>query len=282
MKNKTGKITKILVPVDFSECSKNALEVAGSLVRKLGSSLVVFHAYHVPVPAQQYGSAPLHYDIGDLYAEESDKLKIFVRNTKGLHDIPIEKHVSPSFAHDGILSKVENEDVDLIVMGTTGASGLKDVFIGSITYGIIRESKVPVLSIPPNTTLESGIERVAFGVDCKTIENEACLKPIIALAEAFDADTHIIHVSDKRSLNINQSCVVRDLNAKMLKLHPSFHFEVNSSVEEGLENYVDKNNIDILVLLPRHHNMITRILQKGNTRKVASKGEIPMLTLIGG
>ncbi|PKA84500.1 nucleotide-binding universal stress UspA family protein [Ulvibacter sp. MAR_2010_11] len=154
---------KILIPVDFSEHSEYALQVAATLAKKHGSKLVVLHmmglseAVLTKDESQEMFQAIYYMKLAEKRFNaflEKDYLKgidiqTTVQNYKEFHEI----------------DKVARDfDADFIVMGSHGASGLKEVFVGSNTEKVVRYSALPVLVVK-NKIKEFKMERVVFACD---------------------------------------------------------------------------------------------------------------------
>ncbi|MBX2891584.1 MAG: universal stress protein [Saprospiraceae bacterium] len=162
---------KILVPIDFSPNSKNALWVAAEIAAKSGARLELLHVnvatiYSTP---PEYARAVAHvedpeYDDSAISALE--KLSLELSENPVFAKLKIDMRVEDGFLHTSIREVSEVDTVDLVVMGTKGASGLKEFLIGSNTEKVIRTAPCPVLVVP------EGVERL----DVKTVLLPSTLK----------------------------------------------------------------------------------------------------------
>jgi len=141
-------ITHILIPTDFSAVANNALSYAIDLAKKTGAQIHVLHVKHVPVmdasfPAETY----------QIYLDEIDKaakmgMEELEKNILKTSGVKYDLQTVMGFVHDELQHFVKRHDIDLIVMGTTGASGLQEIFIGSNAASVVSKSEVPVMVIP--------------------------------------------------------------------------------------------------------------------------------------
>jgi nucleotide-binding universal stress UspA family protein len=149
-------IRKILVPVDFSECSKEALEYAELIAERFGASLVVMHAWRLPPELE---IAPPYLDMipyeRQMREEIEAKLSDLVSPLAGRARIPIERRLEEGHAPDMILVSAKSLDVDLIVMGTHGRRGFKRFMLGSVAEQIVRLAPCPVLTVGSPKSEES-------------------------------------------------------------------------------------------------------------------------------
>lgn len=141
------EIKKILVPVDFSEHSKQALDIAVGLAKTLSAEVHLVHVLHYPVqvaaPGQMAIPADLWTEIRDAAARKLEKT---TKTVEG-EGIKAESHLSEGPNAHSIVELAEKLGVDLIVMGTRGLSGLKHVMLGSVAERTVRLAHCPVLTV---------------------------------------------------------------------------------------------------------------------------------------
>lgn len=146
---------KILVPIDFSENSINALHVAAEIARKSGAVLEMLHVnlaaiYAAPlsefVPVAKYNSDDEQYD--ETASSEMERLKMELIADPAYANLNITTRVEEGYLHSSLRNVVNEDKVDLVVMGTKGSSGLNEFLIGSNTEKVVRTSPCPVLAVP--------------------------------------------------------------------------------------------------------------------------------------
>jgi len=144
---------KILVPVDFSDCSRDALEVAITWAEHFGSSITVLHAWQTPhfvspdlmvsLPNEP-GTPFLDY----MQTESRTALEEFLRRVPHPESVPIEERLEIGEAAEVIQQALEQGEHQLIVMGTHGRKGIERLLMGSVAERTVRTSPVPVLTVP--------------------------------------------------------------------------------------------------------------------------------------
>ena len=147
MAGATKKMETILVPLDFSEHSEEALEYAVWLGRTFGAKLHLLHCYQVnPGSISPYGPA-LTVDF-TREAREAAVAKLHEWGEKASADgVEVAEHLSQTFPSEGIANAASELEADLIVMGTRGLTGLKHVLLGSVAERTIRLAPCPVLTV---------------------------------------------------------------------------------------------------------------------------------------
>jgi nucleotide-binding universal stress UspA family protein len=138
---------KILVPVDFSDNSKTALEMATNLAKAFGSEIALMHCYAInPGGVSSYGvSVPPSYFDG-IREAASRKLDEWVEEASA-EGIPIRPILSSNCPSEEISLMAEERNADLIVMGTRGNTGLKHLMLGSVAERTLRSAPCPVLTV---------------------------------------------------------------------------------------------------------------------------------------
>lgn len=138
----------LLVPVDFTVASENALDFALDLARRIGARVTVMHAYQIPsytlVPDGAFlPSAALAASISDAAQRHLDAL-VERRTTP---DLAIDAHLRAGAPADAIMEAVEQRHADLVVMGTHGGNVLERAFLGSVASKVMRRINVPVVTV---------------------------------------------------------------------------------------------------------------------------------------
>ncbi|MDQ5870322.1 MAG: universal stress protein [Thermoproteota archaeon] len=140
------KFSKVLVAVDGSEYSMNAAEYAISITRQFGSELIALHVITSDVSTVASAFLPQMEEIKKNAQEYFDKIRRKGEEASGDIQLRTELISSPSVV-GGIIEFAEKENIDLIVVGTKGRSGLKRLLLGSVASGIVNYAHCPVMIV---------------------------------------------------------------------------------------------------------------------------------------
>ena len=132
---------RILFPTDFSHCGDAALAHATSLARDTGATLLIVHVEEPPVA---YGGGDMYYGIPEPATDDLKKMLADVKPTDA--SVPYEHHLIVGDPASAISRLVEDENIDLIVMGTHGRTGLSRLLMGSVAEAVVRQASCPVLT----------------------------------------------------------------------------------------------------------------------------------------
>ena len=149
------QIQRILVPIDFSEHARPILEWACELAKQHGSKLVLLHAYHLPVEFQQLEGAYLPPEFWTNVKTEAQQTLDEYAAQVSQQGIEVEAIVREGYPATVIEEEAIHQNVDLIVIGTRGLSGLKHLLLGSIAKRVVQKAPCPVLTVKVPETPES-------------------------------------------------------------------------------------------------------------------------------
>ncbi len=279
----------ILVPTDFSECSANAIKYAIDFADKTNRKLLFFHSAFILIPtrttSELYGEV-----VRNSKNEALKKMKKFVDqiytslNKKRPNDTT--KFIVKFGADflDNVLELADEQFIDLVIVGTHGASGLKKVFVGSNTSHIIEKTSLPVLAVPGKYDF-SGVHKVAYAsADYGKINAE--LKKVIPTVVKLNASLDLIHIKDEeiditlgKKNNVHE--VEKSINKHFPALKAKAHVLANTkeSVNKTIQAFVKSHKIDLLVTVTHKKGFFERWFAKNVTSSIAYDLKVPMLVL---
>ena len=241
---------KILVPCDFSETSLQAFQFAVEIARKSGGTIMLLHIAELPVLHDTMLMPTLYFEAGYLKDMEANAEKKFVKmkSKYSKENIKINSFVKLGPILGTINGFAEEHKADLIVMGTQGATGLKDFFIGSNTEKIVRLSSLPVLAIRKSFKLHK-IKKILFPTTLQPEENHL-VKHVKKLQDFFSAALHLLLVNTPH--NLNRAAEEHAMMEKFAKRHKlknyTVHTRDNFYVEDAIVEFVHEINADMIVM----------------------------------
>lgn len=245
---------KILVPTDFSKYSENALNVAAIIAKQQNAEILVLHMLGLSHSGlNKNASRGAAEAIFHLKLAEKEFGKFLDKDyLKGL----VIKEKVENYINFIDLNKVVLEnDIDLIVMGSHGASGLEEAFVGSNTEKVVRTSNVPVLVVK-NSMKNFKANEVVFACDFK-VESINTYRSALKLFNSFDSNIHLLYVNlpyrftTTRQMKANATEFISLADSGDMTNLEKVVFYNDSSVEEGIHNYCESINADIVVI-PTH------------------------------
>lgn len=274
-------IKNILVPTDFSEISNNALTTAVAVCKRHTATLHLLHVVdkrHLFVPPA--ARSTVAYLIPEPRESDREKIANLKHKTETEHKIKISAQLVNGNPSDEIAKAAEDLNCDLIIMGSHGASGLREFFFGSIAYNVIRHSFVPVLSVPGKKKAQE-FKRILFPVRLSygVTDKYEFIVPIIEKNHAELIITGLSQPGESYSLD-PLNAEVRELG-RLLRLYKtkfkSEHFVCKNFAKKILE-LSKKQKADLVVINASLDYNWKQFFIGPFTQQVVNHSQIPVLS----
>jgi nucleotide-binding universal stress UspA family protein len=268
----------IIVPTDFSPIATNAMNFAADMAVNINASLMLLHVYQVPVsmtdvPVVLVSAEELRKSSEEKLQEiknalthiTSGKIKIYTEARLGdvsdeLEDVC--KHIQP-FA---------------VIMGTSGTSGVERVLFGSTTLTAIRHLTWPVIVVPPGKEYGTGIKKIGFACDFDKVVETTPIQFIKNMVKEFRAELHVLNV-DYESRHFKPETPEESMMLQTLleDLNPNYHFINHVDIEDGINEFVEENNIDLLITIPKKHKLLDSLFKHSSTKQLVTQSHVPVM-----
>lgn len=273
----------ILIPTDFSENSWNALEYAIYFFKTEICSFYILHVGELSKSEIKNNSFVLPRKTKGPFIREKLKLLFeritYVSTNDNHHFIVLQDY--GNFI-DIVRKTVETKKINLIVMGTKGASGIMESIVGSNTGDVITKVLCNVLVIPENASFMTP-QKIAFPTDYNLYYTYPILRTLTELLRITNANLQIFNVIQVNIPLTDQQEKNKDylkdyLDETYPKSH-SFHSVNNQDVKSSILNFVHDNQIDMLTMVAKNLNFLQQILFDTTIEKLSFHTTIPMFVL---
>lgn len=272
---------KIIVPIDFSEHSEFALKVAAKFARRNDAELLALHMLEMSDVLLTTDDQEQHQKIVFFLKLAEQRFEKFL-NKEYLNDV----NVTPIVKHFKVFSEVndvaEEHDADLIVMGSHGASGIKEFFVGSNTEKVVRNADVPVLVVK-NDIQDINFDTVVFATDF----DEECVKPYLNATKMFDSlgsDMKLLYVNQPNE-NFRSSVEIEQRIADFLQKADGnldnlnkVAYQADYSVEQGVLNFSNKVGADLIAIPTHGRKGVTHFFSGSIGEDLANHSALPVIT----
>jgi len=267
----------IIVPTDFSAISNNAIDYAADLAKATGSSILVFHAYQVPVSMTDVPIVLLSVeDLQKNNEAKMDDLKNSLQERTG-NAIKVYTETKLGDTVDELEDICEKVKPFAVVMGTKGATGMERVLFGSTTLTTIRHLSWPVIVVPPGKKY-STIKKIGFACDFTEVVNTTPTHFIKDFVKEFNAELHVLNVDYKNSHfkpDTPQESVL--LHTLLEDLNPKYDFIDDPNIEVGIEKFAEKNDLDLIITIPKKHKLLEGLFRKSHTKDLIFHSHLPIM-----
>ncbi len=274
---------RILLPTDFSKNAWNAISYSMDFFKNEKCTFYILHTYTPSFYRVDYMfGGPSFSAVADARVEES--VKGLEKTLEDIHkQYPNPKHQFETLSAFNILTDeinevVESKGIDLIVMGTQGATGAKDLFIGTNTVHVLRKAVIPVLAIPAGYTFRE-IQKIVFATDYWAKYKKEEIAPLTSITKMQKAKLIVLHVMEEMGLWEKQEENKKVLGDYLGDLPHSFDQISGKHVADAIQEYMDNNQLDLLAMQNRKHHFWERLLMRQNVNAIGFHLKVPFLVL---
>ena len=264
---------RILVPTDFSPIADNALNYAIELAAKFNGELYLYHVYHINKFDYKSGFSDDEQPYFKKIEQRMNLTKLKFQEKVAQNGLTMHTNIEEDNITSLFKRKVIKYDIDLIVMGSKGATGLEKAVFGSVAATALETAKVPVLIVPA-TYAFLPIEQIVLAVDAKMVAPRV-LAPLQALSSELGAKVNVLNVntgSDKDAL--------QEIDVYLEGVETAFHeVPVSKNINESINEFVKKDKCDLLCMIRRKKSFLQSLLRRSITKTQVYGSEIPLLVL---
>ena len=273
---------KILVPVDFSVNSENALDFAIQFNKIIKGKIAILHVLELPA-----GSVNYEGDLTSATAEVIYRRELIDGTSTKLHELEDrvrnegqEVSIRMEFGspYKGIGKELAEEGADWVILGSKGASGLKEIFVGSNAERVIRHSNCPVITIKEKTDL-SAIKSMVFASDLSS-EQDSIVAKANEIQQLLGLDMHLLRV--KTPYNYLTEEVAKDQLAEFAERNGLVDYTLSTIEadfsEDGIIKFAEEIDAGLIVMGTHGRTGIAHLFGGSRAEDVANHSKIPLLT----
>ncbi len=273
-------INKLLVPTDFSEQAMYALEVAVKLAKKYDATIYLLHLLEMPEllvdgpGLQNTSELPEALYFMRLAHKKFDELL----SSPMLQGIDVKEAAEFHGAFEGIMDYVGKYNIDLIVMGSHGASGIEEFFIGSNTEKVVRYAKIPVLVIKSQNP-DFKLKTIVFATDLQD-DNVGAAQKVLDLAKAENALLKFVYINTpatfktSNEINNEKSRFMEALGSAI----DNFTVYNDNSVEAGILNFAETSQADLIGLGTHGRKGLAHFFNGSVSQDLVNHAKRPVIT----
>lgn len=269
---------KILVPTDFSTEAENALKIAAQLAKEHDCEIHLLHILEIPLQQVDPISGFSELPEAMFFMKLAHKQFTELREKPFLNGISIFEHVEFHEIFRGIMQVSEKENVDLVIMGSSGASGLKEIFIGSNTEKAVRNCNTPVLVIKNNHE-QFKVNHMVFASNFEddsinTFENA------LHFANLFNSKLHLVLVNTP-----NNFITSADAEKRIAHFTKKFNMQNYSttiyndvSIEKGILNFSEAISADLISISTHGRKGLSHFFNGSISEDLVNHANRPIMT----
>ncbi|MEN9906889.1 MAG: hypothetical protein RLZZ540_30 [Bacteroidota bacterium] len=268
---------RILVPTDFSKQAENALKAAAQIARKNDLEIHLLHMLEIPSQMNDAITGGAAIPEIMLFIKKAKETMQYIKDKNYLQDLTIVESIKLEKASHGILSYSKEHNIDLVVMGSNGISGIEEIIIGSNTEKVVRLSAVPVIIIKEETT-NFNPSNIVFASDFSE-EIKKPFQKIIDFANLFDAKLNLVTICTPNSFKttaITKKIVNKFISDFEIK-NFSTHIYNDLNIEKGIIHFSKEINADLISLCTHGRTGLSHFFTGSISEDLANHATKPLL-----
>jgi nucleotide-binding universal stress UspA family protein len=267
----------ILVASDFSSAASNAADYAADMASAINADISLLHVYHLPLT---YSEIPAVINPDDMMQDAekniNDLKERLMRKTNNKLNITAEVRMGLFF--EELKTVCERVYPYAVVMGSQGTTATERLFFGSHTVNAMKHLAWPLLTVPPQVKFSS-IKKIGLACDFNKVVDTTPADEIKTLVNDFHAELHVLNTGKKEVFKPELVFESGLLQEMLGALKPEYHFIASDNTDEGIMDFAEKNQIDLLVVLPKRHGLLEKLLAKSHSKQLVLHSHVPVMAL---
>lgn len=274
----------ILLPTDFSENALNAIKYAVAMYRDESCEFLLLHAYAVNgyVEGSTFEASPIETKLEEAKVKSEGKLndlKNYLTSSNGNGNHKFLSTAKNQSIIDAIQEEIETKNVELVVIGTQGATGRYELDFGSNTIEIIESIKnCPVLAVPRNERF-TGLNEIVLANGYKLKNEDEDFRFLIQLSKKFKSPVRVLNISETGGLTPFQEENQTNVKRLLEDTEHSFHMLEHVTVPVGIYCFSESRNSDMISFVNKKYTFIQKLLFKPLYKNLGNYAKIPVLVL---
>lgn len=267
----------IIAATDFSEAANNATTYATDMAIALQADLLIMNAWQLPVSYDGMVTPVLADDLMKDAENSMEELKKRVVARAG-DKIHINSKIIMGDFFDELKNLCNRVNPFIVVVGSQGTTAAQRAIFGHHAVKAMRNLEWSLIAVPPGVSF-TPIKKIALACDLKNVQDTVPVNQLRTLIKEFNATLLVLNTAKEEAFDaqvVSQSGVLR---AMIADLKPTYHFVANEDTDEGIMEFAESNHVDLLVVLPKRHSLIDKLIHKSHTKKIVLHSHVPVLAL---
>lgn len=271
----------IVALTDFSPVSLNAVNYAADMARATRASLILLHISIIPLAFSEVPYPP--ENIADLEKEANEKMQQLQKDLESRTggNIKIHSQVRVGSFLSETMEFCKSRNPFAVVLGTQGSSAIERAICGSNTINATKHLPWPVIAIPPQARFTT-IKNIGLACDMKDVAETTPVEMIKGFIKQFNAHLTIVYMNRKLEPAYDSEMIEESglLHEMIEDLHPSYRSLNNMDMQDGLNEFAKSNKLDLLIIIPKKHNLLEKLFHKSQSKKLLLHTHIPVMSVL--
>lgn len=270
----------IIVPTDFSPAALNATNYAADMALAVKANLLLFHVYQLPLSVSDTPIVLL--SVEELKESAEARLAQLKKDLEHITSGVMEIMTEARMGHlpDELEDICNTNKPFAVVMGTKGHSVMERALFGSNTLSVIKHITWPAICVPLGKEYGTGIKKVGLACDFDAVKETTPVAIIQNFVKDFGAELHVLNVDYENRHFKPETPLQSELLHKALdQLSPRYHYIENRDIEDGINEFAESNNLDLLITIPKKHKRLEGLFKKSSTKQLVFQSHVPVMCI---
>jgi nucleotide-binding universal stress UspA family protein len=267
----------LLVATDFSSTALNAANYAVDMALAIKADIYLFHAFQ---PPHMYSEVPVTIDFQEFQKRAEKEMELLKNNLdlRSNGQLQHSTEIKPGNFYDELNLLSEKIKPYVVIIGSQGTSFVEQLLFGSHAVFVMKHLKWPVISVSPGFKFSS-IKKIGLATDFSNVIDTVPIDEIKILVKDFGAELHILNVGKKDKYNQDVIFGSGLLQELLNDVSPNYHIIANKNTDESIVDFAVNNQIDLLIILPKSHDLIETLTHKSHTKQLVLHSFVPVMAL---
>jgi nucleotide-binding universal stress UspA family protein len=267
----------IIVATDFSVAATNAANYAADMATSIHADLLLLHIYTIPVG---FNETPVMINPQEWKKDaEADINRLkdeLMRRTGGKIEIRTEIVMGTFFQE--LKTVCDEVHPYAVVMGSQGTTKAERLLFGGHTVYAMKHIEYPLITVPPDAKFTE-LKNIGLACDFENVADAIPVEELRLLMQDFKGRLHIVNTGKKDTYEPGIVSGTALLKHMLGSLQPEFHFITAEHIDEGIMNFTEQNKIDLLIVLPKRHSLLEKLIHRSQTKQLVLHSHVPVMAL---
>lgn len=270
----------LIVPIDFSGGSLNAVNYALSFAYKIKADITLLYVCELPVAVSE---VPVMAATYNTVIEDAEKRILEWKKDlehKSAGKVNIFTEIKEGYLVHQLQDVCDRLHPYAVIMGSGEKTTVERIIFGSNVVSVMKYISYPLI-IVPNGALFTAIDSIGLACDLRNVANTVHAEQVKKIVQDFRARLHILHVNVEPAKMIGDQEIegsewLRDM---FMDLKPEFHFLNKENMADAINEFAEKNNFDMLIIIPKKHGLLEDVFHKSHAKKITLQSHLPVLSI---
>lgn len=268
----------IIISTDFSPAATNAMNYGIDMAKAIKASVLLFHAYQVPVSISEMPI--ILTSVEEMQQSAEKKMESLKKEVEHITSGELKVYTEAVLGNtaDELENLCKKINPFAVVMGAKGTTGLEKILFGSTTLTAIKHLTWPVICVPTGKEFGTRIKKIGFACDFRNVVATTPVNYIKEFVSAFGASLHVLNV-DFNNKNFKPETPEQSalLHTMLEKVQPSYHFIEHKDIEDGINEFAETNNLDLIITIPKKHKLLEGLFRASSTKQLIFQSHVPVM-----